>query len=356
MEMMMKNKWKNSRLVVRQDKAESYILISLIAFAVTVIFTRAFLQLTGFPQLGNNVLHIAHALWGGLFLIVAVYLPLTIANRWAIKASALLSGIGIGLFIDEIGKFITQANDYFFPSALPLIYGFILLNVFVYVYFRRPRRDSPIDAMYYALAGLHDALDGSLDEDEACRIKDQLAIAKQSDQDEIVSLANAISAFLSQEKQHLSTSKDIFWKQIKIRAAAFGQRAGRNTHRHIISGMLVLWTIFVIGYIAVLVQGDSNINFQVLQWRGVLIGIQYVIGGSMIAALLAWLTGKEDTGLKIAVGGVLLSLIAFQTLYFYISQFSAITATLLQFLFLQILLAYRRWYLEGETRFERITS
>jgi divalent metal cation (Fe/Co/Zn/Cd) transporter len=37
---------------------------------------------------------------------------------WAIQASALLSGIGIGLFINEVGKFITQTNDYFFPPAL----------------------------------------------------------------------------------------------------------------------------------------------------------------------------------------------------------------------------------------------
>jgi len=38
-------------------------------------------------------------------------------------------------------------------------------------------------------------------------------------------------------------------------------------------------------------------------------------------------------------------LVALQTLYFYLSQFAAITATLLQLAFLQILLTYRRWYL-----------
>jgi presenilin-like A22 family membrane protease len=54
---------------------------------------------------------------------------------------------------------------------------------------------------------------------------------------------------------------------------------------------------------------------------------------------------REDLGLKLAISGFLLSLVALQTLYFYLSQFSAITATLLQLAFLQILLAYRRWYL-----------
>ncbi len=105
---------------------------------MTVIGVREFLQLTGFPQIGNSVLHIAHALWGGLLLFIAVVLPLAFANRWAIGASALLSGAGIGLFIDEVGKFITQTNDYFFPPALSIIYAFFLLTAVVYLYFRQP--------------------------------------------------------------------------------------------------------------------------------------------------------------------------------------------------------------------------
>ncbi|MGB3716724.1 MAG: hypothetical protein WA996_20080, partial [Candidatus Promineifilaceae bacterium] len=118
------------RSAVRREHAEYYLLTSLIAFGVTVIAIRVFLQLTGFPQIGSSVLHIAHALWGALLLFIAVLLPLAFANRWAIQASALLSGIGIGLFIDEVGKFITQTNDYFFPPALALIYGFFLVTVF----------------------------------------------------------------------------------------------------------------------------------------------------------------------------------------------------------------------------------
>ena len=131
------------RSVVRRDHAESYLLTSLVVFGVTVIFTRLFLQLTGFPQLGNSVLHIAHALWGGLVLFVAVLLPLAFANRWALQASAILSGLGIGLFIDEVGKFITQTDDYFFPPALSLIYGFFLLCVFLYLIFLRPHKADP---------------------------------------------------------------------------------------------------------------------------------------------------------------------------------------------------------------------
>jgi hypothetical protein len=342
----MGNEKKKTRSVVRREKAESYLLISLVAFGLTVILTRVGLQLTGFPQLGTSVLHIAHAIWGGLLLFVAVLLPLAFTNRWAIQASAWLSGIGIGLFIDEVGKFITQTNDYFFAPALSLIYGFFLLNVFVYLYFRRPDKDDPREAMYHALEGYQDALDGDLDTEEAARIEAQLAIAKQSNRGEIVSLANAISDILLREKEHLKPAEPGFSKRFTLWVDDLGQRLGRRTHRTIISAILILWVIFVIGFVAVLVLELPTIEYQVLQWRGVLIGIQVVIGGLMSLALIAWLTRNERLGLQFSVYGFLFSLVALQTIYFYLSQFSAITFTLLQLLILQILFTYRRWYLQ----------
>jgi len=345
----MSNEQRKIRSAVRRDQAEDYILTSLVAFAVTVICVRVFLALTGYPQLGNSVLPIAHALWGGLLLFVAVLLPLALSNRWAIRASAVLGGIGIGLFIDEVRKFITQANDYFFPPALSLIYGFILLNIFGYLYFRRPDPEDPREAMYHAFEGLQDALDGHLHREEAGRIEAQLAIAKQSDRDEIVSLADAISHYLQEEKRHLSAAEPGYWKRASMRVDAFGRRLGRRLHRSVISGALILWAIFVIGYIALLVMDWPTLDPKVLQWRGVLIAIQVAIGGLMIVAVAAWLTRNEELGLKFAVSGFLLSLVALQSLYFYLSQFSAITSTLLQLTFLQILLAYRRWYLGDST-------
>ncbi len=343
----MSNEQKKIQSAVRRELAENYLLTSLLAFVITVIFTRAFLQLTGFPQIGNSVLHIAHALWGGLFLFVAVLLPLAWANRWAIQASALLSGIGIGLFIDEVGKFITQANDYFFPPALSLIYGFMLLLVFIYLNFRRPHPRDPRIAMYHALEGLQDALDADLDTEEAARIEAQLAIAVQSDRAEIVSLAKAISVFLQKEKQHLAEAKPGYWKRAAAWVDAFGMRVGRRVHRAIVSALLVLWPLFTIGYIVTLALGSATLDHQVIQWRGLLIGVQAVIGILMLAAAITWLNKNEERGLKFAVDAFLLSLVVFQSLYFYISQFSAITSTLIQLAFLQILLAYRRWYLSG---------
>ena len=158
-------------------------------------------------------------------------------------------------------------------------------------------------------------------------------------------MADAINTYLQQEKGHLSAAEPDFWKRIAMGVDAFGLRLGRRVHRTIISIILILWMIFVFGFIVVLVLNVPTIVSQVVQWRGVIISIQVVVGGLIVVALLTWLVGNEELGLRFAISGFLLSLVALQTLYFYLSQFAAITATLLQLFFLLILLAYRHWYL-----------
>ena len=110
------------RTVPRSDAA-AHLQLTLVAFAVSVLGTRTYLAATGYPQIGGGTLHIAHALWGGLMLFVALSLPLLVANRQALTTAAVLSGVGVGLFIDEVGKFITADNDYFFPAAAPIAYA-----------------------------------------------------------------------------------------------------------------------------------------------------------------------------------------------------------------------------------------
>jgi hypothetical protein len=259
-----------------------------------------------------------------------------------------LGGVGIGLFIDEVGKFITQANDYFFPPALPLIYGFVLLNVLVYLLFRRTPKASPRQALYHALEGFQDVLDGDLDAAEADRIETQLAIAKRSKQAEMVALATTLGEYLQKEKEHLAAGQLGVWKRFILRIETGGQRLGRRRHRALITVVLLGWVVFVVGYIAIITRGGPNLDSQVLQWQTPLIVIQVVVGILMIVAVLFWLTGKEDLGLKFGVSGFLISLIALQLLYFYLSQFMALSATVVQLVIILVLFAYRRWYLSDD--------
>jgi peptidoglycan/LPS O-acetylase OafA/YrhL len=116
----------------------------------------------------------------------------------------------------------------------------------------------------------------------------------------------------------------------------------------IISVLLVLWVVFVIGYIVQLVVEVPTLDSQVVQWRVPLVAIQVATGVLMDVAAVAWFSRDEERGVRLAIGGLLLALVALQLVFFYLSQFSAITATLPQLAFLGTMLRYRRWYLSDD--------
>src|SRR5665647_2965697 len=55
-------------------------------------------------------------------VLLAVMLLLAFLDRSVQQLAAVVAGLGFGTFIDEIGKFVTADNDYFYRPAVALIY------------------------------------------------------------------------------------------------------------------------------------------------------------------------------------------------------------------------------------------
>ena len=350
-------------ILVERDEAQTYLLLSLVAFGSTVILVRLFLQLTGYPQIASGTLHIAHLLWGGLCLFAAVLLVLIWDNPGALRIAAVLSGIGIGLFIDEVGKFITQTNDYFFPPAAPIIYGFFLVTVFLYLYVRRPDELEPGHAIVLVLEKLQDAVYGDLRKEDIKELEKNLELARLSERQEILALANLLHGYVQEGNVPFKDSKPRFLRRIENLVTNWGLRLGRGWHRVLIVVGLVIISLSAIVTVATLiwVAVSPDATTQALladlaaeatkkdtvsiigQYLRVI--TQVVIGVISISAIFLILRGEERRGLTIALVAVILSLTALQLITFYLDQFTAIVPTLFQFGFLLIILAYRHWYL-----------
>lgn len=129
----------------------------------TILIVRFYLKITGYPQIGGSTLHISHLLPGTLLLLLAVLVMLAAVNRAVRDFGAVIAGIGFGLSWDELGKFITAQNNYFFKPTLGLIYlTFVLL--YLAARFAGQRRLTQDDYIANAIDIIKEAAIKDLDE------------------------------------------------------------------------------------------------------------------------------------------------------------------------------------------------
>lgn len=128
--------------LIKRSEADEHLELFFVSAVSAILVIRFLLALTGYPQLSPGDLHIAHMLWGGIFMLVAQMLLLTYSNRAIGLICAVIGGIGFGTFIDELGKFITKDNDYFFRPTVAILYVFFVLLFFL---FRALGKNSPTE-------------------------------------------------------------------------------------------------------------------------------------------------------------------------------------------------------------------
>lgn len=351
------------RRPVKRQGAEQYLFITLVSFAFSVILTRLFLELTGYPQLGGSQFHIAHVLWGGLLLFIAALLPLIMANRWVYTAGAILAGTGVGLFIDEVGKFITQTNDYFTPLAAPIVYAFFLMTVMLYLRVRRPPSRSPRAELFRAFDAMEEVLELDFDPREREELIERLKyVAEKSDRQDLTRLANDLLEYLSQETITLVPQPQTTLGRIMLSWRDFEARWLSRTRMKaiLIGGLLAVGLVTLTNMILALPIG-STVSLERLvarlieqgrigstlglNWYAARLALEYSVGILLLFAAGLLIASKDRLGIAFGYLSLLLSLTVVNLLVFYFEQFRSIITATVQLTLLMGVAYYRQRFL-----------
>lgn len=164
-----------------QNLSATFLRENFLISAVGTIFAiRVFLKLTGYPSIGGSELHFAHLLWGGLFMLVALMMFLSFLSKSSTQVASILAGIGFGAFIDELGKFITRDNDYFFQPTAAIIYA-LFVGIFMVSRLLERQKATQKEYLINALDMVKEAVINDLDEEEKALALTYLRRANQKD-------------------------------------------------------------------------------------------------------------------------------------------------------------------------------
>jgi hypothetical protein len=165
---------------VRNIDAGALLELFLVYAVAAILGIRVYLELTGYPQVGGDGLHIAHMLWGGLLMLITIVMLIAFLGKGVVRLGAILGGLGFGMFIDELGKFVTSDNNYFFQPTFALIY---VIFVILFLAFRAIDRQTTLtqdEALVNALDIVKELVRHDLDAKEKQQALDLLARSDQS--------------------------------------------------------------------------------------------------------------------------------------------------------------------------------
>lgn len=129
----------------KREDASEMVLLTMIWSVGSILITRLWFELTGNPKIAFGGWHIAHVLFGGMAMMASILIEMIYVGKKPKNIAVVLGGIGWGLFIDEVGKFVTMDNDYWFRPAVIIIYISFVLMFLLYRRLAKGETDGGMD-------------------------------------------------------------------------------------------------------------------------------------------------------------------------------------------------------------------
>ena len=316
---------------LKSNDGADQIELALVCAVATVLAIRGYLQLTGYPQVGNGELHIAHLLYGGMLMLLAIFLLLVLLNTGARWYAALLGGIGFGFFIDEVGKFISKDVNYFFKPAVAVMYAVFMVLFLSLGALRRWRTEPRTrDALANALTLLAGAAGKPLDVTTRTTVASLLDSADPEDP-----VVQGLRSGLARERGAVRYQAPAYARARARLEARYCRFILKRRSQTIISWVGVIYLLSRLPVTIEVQVKDEGLDGRVasadtahaIQLTAALASAAFVVIGLLL------MRRSRVQGYRWFLRAVLVSLLVTQLFVFYHDQFAALTGLVIDLLF-----------------------
>ncbi|MEA2611959.1 MAG: hypothetical protein QOG32_1685 [Chloroflexota bacterium] len=299
---------------LRNSDGPLFFEIFLIGAVVSFLGIRWFLTITGFPRIGGGQLHIAHMLWGGALMLAALVLLLSYLDRPVQRFAAVVAGLGFGTFIDEVGKFITADNDYFFRPAVAIIYV-VFVGLFLIaraIEGRRPLTER--EALANALDLLEETVGEPLEPEDRERIDDLLDRSGTG-----FPLTSALRDYLDSVPGR--PDQEAWWEVVpRWGARRYHRLAGDPRFEHVVTASVIVYATAAVAA-SLLVLANSGQPWTI---SGIGQLLSTLVGAAFVARGILFLPSSRPRAYRWFIRGVLVWLLISQVFIFYDSQLAGL--------------------------------